>query len=92
MAVYLLHLDSPLPPLNRNAHYIGWAKDIDNRVKHHANGTSKARFMEVAHERNIGFQVARIWLDGDKTFERKLKSRKNAPQLCPVCNGKGTVS
>jgi hypothetical protein len=43
---------------------------------------------QVAKERGIGFDVVRIWEDGDKNFERKLKNRKNSPKLCPICNPK----
>jgi hypothetical protein len=41
--------------------------------------------MEVAKERGIGFRVARVWHKRTRSFERKLKNRKNAAQLCPVC-------
>lgn len=32
------------------------------------------------------FRVARTWR-GDRNFERRLKNRKNAPRLCPICRG-----
>lgn len=40
--------------------------------------------MRVLRAAGIGFVVARTW-EGDRTFERKLKRRKDAPKLCPIC-------
>jgi hypothetical protein len=34
--------------------------------------------------RGIGFQIVRTW-PGSRSFERKLKNRKNARKLCPIC-------
>lgn len=85
MAVYLLHFDSPIG--GRASHYLGYAKNVNARVSHHREGTG-ARLTQVANERNINFEIARIWENGDRTLERKLKNRKNAKQLCPKCTGK----
>jgi hypothetical protein len=43
-----------------------------------------AKITQALVARGIGFQIARIWPD-DRRFERKLKNRKNAPKLCPIC-------
>jgi predicted GIY-YIG superfamily endonuclease len=83
MAVYLLHFEEKLA---HSQHYIGYAKDVAKRTKAHANGTSGARLMEVIHDKGIGFVVARVWPEGDRTLERKLKNRKNGPKLCPSCH------
>ena len=83
MAVYLLHLDRPLAHAR---HYIGWAKDVNGRIEHHRKG-SGARFTQVLREKGIGFTVARIWQDGDKTFERRLKNYKKPSRFCPCCRG-----
>lgn len=85
MPVYLIHFDHILHPNSLNRHYIGFAHDVEARVKHHHNGTSKVRMFEVAKERGIGFQVVRIWQEEGKEFERWLKSLKNAPRKCPIC-------
>ena len=79
--VYLLHLEQPLSPNHTSQHYVGWAKDLATRIQAHANGNG-ARFMEVANERGIGFQVVRAWRGG-RTFERRVKNWKNSPRLCP---------
>lgn len=87
MAVYLIHFHKPISPDSPCQHYIGYAENVGARVMHHRKGTSAVRLFQVAKERGIGFDVVRIWEDGDKNFERKLKNRKNSPKLCPVCKG-----
>jgi hypothetical protein len=39
-------------------------------------------------ERGIGFECVRVWV-GDRELERKIKTRKEGPALCPVCNPEG---
>lgn len=80
--VYLLHLHSKIA--GHAGHYIGFSTNLWQRVDDHAKGQG-ARLMEVAKERGIGFRVARVWHKRTRSFERKLKNRKNAAQLCPVC-------
>jgi predicted GIY-YIG superfamily endonuclease len=84
MTVYLLHFDRPISEKHTCQHYIGYAQNLEARIAHHRKGTSKARLLEVAHQRGIGFEVVRTW-EGGKDLERKLKNGKNAPSLCPVC-------
>jgi hypothetical protein len=43
-----------------------------------------AAITRALHEKGIGFVIARVW-PGDKKFERRLKNRKEAPRLCPIC-------
>lgn len=87
MTVYLLHFHRPISERSTAQHYIGHASSstLKKRIAHHRQGTSKARLLEVAHERGIGFDVVRVWKDGDRALERRLKRRKNAWQLCPIC-------
>lgn len=88
--VYLLHFDRPIAPGHPTQHYIGYASDLAHRIQAHARGRYNgggngcARLCEVAKERGIGFTVARLWL-GDRPLERRLKLRKNARRLCPIC-------
>jgi predicted GIY-YIG superfamily endonuclease len=80
--IYLLHLDKPL----RHArHYVGLADDLDARLERHASGNG-ARMLAVCRERGITWSLARTW-QGDRKLERKLKRRKDAPQICLVCAG-----
>lgn len=82
MTVYLLHFNRPIS--DRALHYLGFAKDLDSRIEAHRNGNG-ARLTQVARERGIGFDVVRVWKKGNRTLERKLKNRKNASKLCPIC-------
>jgi hypothetical protein len=86
MAVYLIHFDTPVAPGRHTCqHYIGWTPgDILSRVAVHRTGKG-ARLTAVAVERGISFDVVRVWPDGDRELERRLKKRKSAPRLCPVC-------
>ena len=83
--VYLLHFDSPISPgVHTCQQYIGFATDLNRRLEEHAAGRG-ARLTEVAKERGIRFQVARVWPDETREFERELKNQKNGPRLCPIC-------
>jgi predicted GIY-YIG superfamily endonuclease len=87
--VYLLHFEQPIAPgRHTTQHYIGYAADLAARIQEHNTGHG-ARLTQVARERGIRFQVARLW-HGDRGLERRLKDRKHAPQLCPIC-GRGHV-
>lgn len=82
MAVYILHFDTPLAHAR---HYVGWANDVERRLQHHRAGTG-ARFTQVLNERGIGFQLACIYPEADKTFERHLKRTHNTAKYCPLCH------
>lgn len=78
--VYLIHFAQPF---KRARHYLGSARVLENRLKHHRAG-SGAKLLRAVQLAGIGWEVVRTW-PGDKTVERKLKNRKSAPDLCPVC-------
>lgn len=86
--VYLIHFDSPVGnidnPRGNAQHYLGYTTNIRRRVSAHKRGVSRARLMQVVYERGINWVVSRTW-DGDKKLERKLKNRKCARKLCPIC-------
>lgn len=81
--VYLLHFDRPLAHAQ---HYLGWSSDVPKRVYAHVKGNG-ARLPAAFRAKGIGFVVARVWEGGDRTLERRLKQRKGARALCPVCRG-----
>ena len=86
MSVYILHLDHPL---HHAKHYTGFSKNgrtLQERIEHHRNGTAGCRFTEAIRERGIGFVLARVFKDADRTFERKLKRTKKVTRYCPICN------
>lgn len=81
--VYLLHFDRPISPNHSCRHYLGWTMNLPKRLEAHRKGQG-ARLCEVAMERGIGFDLARVWA-GTRRLERRLKNRKNGPKLCPIC-------
>jgi hypothetical protein len=56
-SVYLLHFDVPF---GHAKHYTGWARSLDARLAHHANGQG-ARLTEVVRAAGIGWSLARTW-------------------------------
>lgn len=79
--VYLIHFT---PAYKHARHYLGYADDIDLRLATHQAGAG-ARLCEVVVEAGCQLVLARVWPDQDRTFERQLKNRKNAPRYCPIC-------
>ena len=88
--IYLVHFDEPIGNReNRRGqaqHYIGHAVDLAERLAEHANGNG-ARIMAAVVAYGIGWKVVRTWKGGRKE-ERKLKNRKKARKICPICKKK----
>jgi hypothetical protein len=96
MAVYLLHFDRPYrAKTGRGAkevqHYLGYTngESVDARVQRHRSKTQGAKLTQVIAREGIGFVVARVWAEGDRELEKRLKSRRNHKRLCPVCKEAG---
>ena len=83
MCVYLLHFSEPY---KHARHYIGYADDLDARLARHRSGNG-ARLIQVIMDAGLDWRLARIWPDGDRKLERRLKNQKHGPRLCPICNG-----
>lgn len=79
--LYLLHFDQPY---KQARHYLGYTKNLNQRLAHHVAGRG-ARLMDAVAKAGITFKIARTWPGGDRTLERKLKNRNNGPRLCPIC-------
>lgn len=82
--VYLIHFKTKF----RHAkHYIGFCEEgnLESRMQRHRSGDG-AKLLRAVVKEGIEFDVARTW-QGDRDFERRLKKRKNASRLCPVCVG-----
>ncbi len=84
---YLLHFDKPIADGHPCQHYLGWSENLVERLKAHKDGLG-ARLTQVAKERGIGWTLAAVWSGVTREFERKLKNRRNAPKMCPVCKAK----
>lgn len=85
--VYLLCFSRPVCSTRPARHYLGWTteeKGAEGRLEDHKAGRG-AKITAAASERGIVMTIARTW-KGSRSYERRLKCRKNAPRLCPICN------
>ncbi len=75
-------------PYYHARHYIGYCNDkeesLEQRIERHKRGDGAKLLRAVSHA-GIDFEVVRVWPDGNRELERKLKSRKKAWRLCPHC-------
>ena len=78
--IYLLHFSEKY---RHAGHYIGWADDLTARLAQHANGQG-ACLLSVITAAGLSFECVRTWA-GTRHDERRLKNRRCAPLLCPVC-------
>lgn len=83
MAVYLIHFD---PSYAHATHYLGWAADVAPRLNAHLHGKG-AKLTRVAVEAGCTLILARVWEDGTRQLERKLKRWHGSTRLCPICRG-----
>ena len=81
--IYLVHFETPY---YHAQHYIGYAGDVEERLKRH--GTSGgSKLLHVINQKGIGYKVVRTW-EGGRQEERQLKRQKNAARYCPICSTK----
>ena len=66
-------------------HYLGYAENLERRIQHHRDGTG-ANLTKVAAAAGANIIVARVWDNGSRALERKLKTSKHHSRLCPLCN------
>ncbi len=83
MCVYLIHFETKL---HHAGHYLGFSDALRLRIACHEHGNG-AKLMTAVARNDIRWCVSKVWLDGDRTLERRLKMRKNGPDLCPICTG-----
>ncbi len=82
-SVYLIHFEQPY---KHARHYLGFSEDVPGRIRAHRRGKG-ARLISVVNDAGIDWAVVRIWRNMTRADERKLKHRRDAPGLCPVCRG-----
>jgi hypothetical protein len=90
MAVYLLHFDRPF---GHARHYIGFSsseRNLQLRLQHHRAGTG-ARLLAAAADAGVTWSLARLWPEGDRNFERNLKSHSGT-RYCPICRGPAAMN
>ena len=83
--VYLICFDRKY---HHARHYLGFCEDgnLEKRMDAHMMG-SGSKLLRAVVEAGIGWKVVQLW-EGDRSFERKLKRRKNSGKLCPCCRGR----
>jgi predicted GIY-YIG superfamily endonuclease len=67
-------------------HYLGWARNIRQRIEHHRAGTSDSKFMRNVNAAGVPWTTTHLWLGATRVDERRLKQQKKAWKLCPRCN------
>lgn len=80
--VYLIHFQEKL---HYAQHDIGFVEDdLMQRIELHLNNRG-AKLLAAVNHQGIRWQVVRVWLEGDRSFERKLKDYKKSRCFCPIC-------
>ena len=85
--LYILHFAEPLAHAQ---HYIGIAKNSDQRLKNHKAGRG-AKLVHAVHKAGIEItkhelQVFDSYTEA-KTIEKRLKNIGRRFKYCPACNG-----
>lgn len=78
--IYLIHFDRPY---KHARHYLGWASDLEHRLRQHQSGHG-ARLLDVIQQAGIAWCLARTW-SGTRTRERQIKRQGGASRCCPLC-------
>jgi hypothetical protein len=92
MALYLIHFQQPY---HHAQHYLGFVdtsrhaleEALESRLAYHRAGRG-SRFLRAVNAAGIGWEVVRVWENGTRTDERRLKGRSST-RLCPTCNHLG---
>jgi len=79
--IYLLHFEKPY---KHAKHYLGYTDNLTRRLNSHAKGVG-ARLTQVVKEQGIDWTVSRIWKNGTRHLERKLKNQGGSSRHCPIC-------
>lgn len=83
--VYLIHFAQKL---HHAQHYIGFVdRNLKQRIKKHRSNTG-AKLLAAVNRHGIQWEVVKVWEDGSRDLERRLKSRKKARCICPICRAR----
>jgi len=81
--VYILHFEEPY---YHARHYVGYTEDTGRRFKEHFNcHSSGSPLIQAALEAGIKITVSRIYFDGGRELERKIKKSHHTHRFCPIC-------
>ncbi len=87
MCVYLIHFTEKF---HHARHYVGYTDDLARRITEHQR--ERLHLFGAINKAGIPWLVARVWQDGDRALERKLKNWKGSAQFCPVCRAEAGKS
>lgn len=80
--VYLIHLNEKL---HHAQHYIGYVdNNLKLRIKKHRSNKG-AKLLMAVNNKGIQWEVVRVWEEGGRELERKLKNCKKSRCFCPIC-------
>lgn len=79
--VYLIHLNTKF---SHAQHYVGFTTQLKRRIEHHRAGTG-AKMLKHVNAAGITWEVARVWAEGDRELERRIKNNSHVKNLCPFC-------
>jgi hypothetical protein len=89
MALYLIHFERPY---RHASHYLGFLdtsrrslqEALDTRMDFHRAGRG-SRLLRAVSAAEIDWEVVRLWEEGTRTDERRLKGHSST-RLCPTCS------
>jgi len=81
--VYLLHFSRPYCHAR---HYVGFADDVERRVRRHCRGQGSP-LVRAAVESGIEIFLARRWENVTRAFERRIHALGGSRRRCPICQG-----
>lgn len=79
--IYVIHFHEPY---QHAAHYGGWSRYLEARLRHHLRGTSGVALMRAVYEAGIRWEVA-LTFPGTRDDERRMKNRGSLKRICPIC-------
>lgn len=84
--LYLFHFE---PRYLHAGHYLGWSEDIERRAREHFACGRKSSPLVRAALANGRVGLVRVWPDGSRILERRLKTQGGLSRHCPVCRQAG---
>ena len=90
MPVYLLHSTIPVGGSGRAGarHYLGYCRpgNLAARLEQHRKGRNTHGVVRAFLAAGGKLLVSRVWRDGDRALERRLKLNGQIARKCPICN------
>jgi predicted GIY-YIG superfamily endonuclease len=88
--VYVLNFDEAITP-RQLRHYVGWTKNLPNRLFDHYYLNSGANLAKHARRLEVGWTVSLVIADGSQRDERLVKTVTGS-RCCPLCAGSSLLT